>query len=162
RLMYPIVNEAARCLAEGIVTDAQDVDIGMIFGTGFAPFRGGPLRWAEQVGAKKMVETLEQLSGKVGARFAPSEPLVEMARNGKTSPLIESVAPVLQTEVILRSGKKVNGSIFKGVDPVQLNWVRSKVAEWSVKDPLELADQQGSGHVFLGSEMAYDMGVIPG
>ncbi|MBI3541661.1 MAG: hypothetical protein HY075_00080 [Deltaproteobacteria bacterium] len=83
RMMYPIVNEAALCLAEGIVGDAQDVDIGMIFGTGFAPFRGGPLRYADSVGLSNIVAKLDELSKKVSPRFTPSPALVERARKGQ-------------------------------------------------------------------------------
>lgn len=84
RLMYPIINEAAMCLAEGIVTEAQDVDLGMIMGTGFPPFRGGPLRYADAVGAKIIVKKLEELAGQYGARFAPCDALLERARKGQT------------------------------------------------------------------------------
>ncbi|MBI3541660.1 MAG: ABC transporter permease [Deltaproteobacteria bacterium] len=78
------------------------------------------------------------------------------------SPLVEQVYPVLQTEVILRSGKKVNGSVLKGVGDDQLEWLKRKVVEWSAKDLLAEADNAGTAHLFLGAEMAYDMGVIPG
>ena len=56
RLIYPLVNEAARCLEENIVERADDVDLAMVFGTGFAPFRGGPLQYADSVGLGKIVE----------------------------------------------------------------------------------------------------------
>lgn len=84
RMIYPMINEAALCLAEGIVAESQDVDLGMIMGTGFPPFRGGPLRYADAVGVDKVVATLEELSKIVGPRFAPSAPLVEMAKKGRT------------------------------------------------------------------------------
>lgn len=83
RMIYPIVSEAALCLAEGIVNEAQDVDIGMIFGTGFAPFRGGPCRWADAYGLQAIVSNLEQLAKTVSPRFAPSEPLIQRARKGQ-------------------------------------------------------------------------------
>ena len=52
RLMFLMVNEAARCVEEGVVDSPEDADYGMILGTGFAPFRGGPLRFAEHFGLK--------------------------------------------------------------------------------------------------------------
>jgi 3-hydroxyacyl-CoA dehydrogenase/enoyl-CoA hydratase/3-hydroxybutyryl-CoA epimerase len=78
RLVYPLINEAARCLDERIVAKADDIDLAMVFGTGFAPFRGGPLRYADSVGVPQIVKTLERLSA--GApRFTPCERLRRMA-----------------------------------------------------------------------------------
>ena len=56
-----MVNEAARCLEEKVVASPEDADYGMILGTGFAPFRGGPLRFAEHFGLKKLVDEMERL-----------------------------------------------------------------------------------------------------
>ncbi len=75
RLVLPMVNEAARCLEEGIVSRPLDVDLGMVMGTGFPPFRGGLLRYADARGVADVVERLEALAGSVDARFAPSEAL---------------------------------------------------------------------------------------
>jgi len=83
RMIYPMINEAAICLQEGIVADAQDVDLGMIMGTGFPPFRGGLLRYADSVGVANIVNKLEDLAKRVGSRYTPSQPLVERARSGK-------------------------------------------------------------------------------
>ncbi|MBI1862352.1 MAG: hypothetical protein HYR96_15675, partial [Deltaproteobacteria bacterium] len=83
RMTYLMVNEGARCLQEGIVRDAGEVDIGMIFGTGFAPFRGGLLRYADSVGASNIVADLDVFAAKIGERFAPSDALKEMAASGK-------------------------------------------------------------------------------
>jgi 3-hydroxyacyl-CoA dehydrogenase/enoyl-CoA hydratase/3-hydroxybutyryl-CoA epimerase len=83
RLIYPMINEAALCLEEGIVAEAQDVDLGMIMGTGFPPFRGGPLRYADAVGLDKIVAKLEELAKVVGPRFEPSKPLRERAKQGR-------------------------------------------------------------------------------
>jgi len=70
RLILPILNESMTCLREGVVEDADLLDAGMVFGTGFAPFRGGPLHYAE--GKKeKMTERLREFEGKYGTRFAP-------------------------------------------------------------------------------------------
>jgi len=81
RLIYPIVNEAARCLQEGIVERPEDVDLAMVFGTGFAPFRGGPLRYADSVGLDNIVQRLEVLALE-HPRFAPSDALREIAARG--------------------------------------------------------------------------------
>jgi 3-hydroxyacyl-CoA dehydrogenase / enoyl-CoA hydratase / 3-hydroxybutyryl-CoA epimerase len=82
RLVYPIINEAARCLDEKIVANADDVDLAMVFGTGFAPFRGGPLRYADSVGLPKIVETLDRLS-KDHPRFTPCDALRRKAAAGE-------------------------------------------------------------------------------
>ncbi|MEX2172182.1 MAG: 3-hydroxyacyl-CoA dehydrogenase NAD-binding domain-containing protein [Pirellulales bacterium] len=80
RLFLPMLVEAARVLEEGLVRHARDVDIGMIFGTGFPPFRGGLLFWADTVGAAKIVEMLKPYAA-LGKRFIPSELLTELARD---------------------------------------------------------------------------------
>jgi len=82
RLIYPLINEAARCLDEKIVEKADDVDLAMVFGTGFAPFRGGPLRYADSVGVAKIVQKLDQLAA-TAPRFAPCERLRRMATAGE-------------------------------------------------------------------------------
>ncbi len=82
RVLFPMINEASLCLQEKIVERPEDVDLGMIMGTGFPPFRGGLLKWADSLGAEKIVDKLEELTSKYGARFKPSEALKQMARNG--------------------------------------------------------------------------------
>jgi 3-hydroxyacyl-CoA dehydrogenase/enoyl-CoA hydratase/3-hydroxybutyryl-CoA epimerase len=72
RLIFALLNESAHCLAEDIVADADLVDAGVIFGTGFAPFRGGPLHHAKQTGIDGVVAQLEALAAAHGPRFAPS------------------------------------------------------------------------------------------
>ena len=85
RAMYNMVNEAALVLLEEkIVETAEEVDLGMIMGTGFPPFRGGLLRWADTVGSEKMVDTLELYAKKYGHRFKPSNPLRSMAKTQRT------------------------------------------------------------------------------
>ena len=74
RMIFPIINEAARCLEERIVAKSEDIDLAMVFGTGFAPFRGGPMRYGESVGFAKIVETLEKLANG-RPRLAPSDAL---------------------------------------------------------------------------------------
>lgn len=71
RLIMRLVNEAARCLRLGIVTDPDMVDIGLVYGTGFAPFRGGPLGYAEALGTGEVISRLMELAERYGPRFAP-------------------------------------------------------------------------------------------
>ena len=73
RLIMPLLNEAAACLHEAVVEDADLLDAGVVFGTGFAPFRGGPIRYARQRGVDDVVRTLEALAARFGTRFTPHE-----------------------------------------------------------------------------------------
>ena len=85
RCMFQMINEASRALCEDEVVDtASEVDLAMIMGTGFPPFRGGLLRYADFIGARKIVETLEEYAARLGDRFKPSQSLVEMVKNGKS------------------------------------------------------------------------------
>jgi len=79
RMIYPMVNEAARCLEEKIVKQPRDVDVGMIFGTGFAPFRGGLLTYADTENITRIVNSLGEFAAKHGARFEPAKILQNMA-----------------------------------------------------------------------------------
>ncbi|MEJ2367004.1 MAG: 3-hydroxyacyl-CoA dehydrogenase NAD-binding domain-containing protein [Acidobacteriota bacterium] len=83
RMVLPMINEASRILEEKIVETPQDVDLGMIMGTGFPPFRGGLLRYADSLGAGHVADRLKALAEEAGPRFAPSPSLVEMASRGK-------------------------------------------------------------------------------
>jgi 3-hydroxyacyl-CoA dehydrogenase/enoyl-CoA hydratase/3-hydroxybutyryl-CoA epimerase len=71
RLILALVNECVACLREAIVEDADLIDAGVIFGTGFAPFRGGPLAYARTRGLDACMARLETLAGRYGARFLP-------------------------------------------------------------------------------------------
>ncbi len=71
RLVMRIVNEAMACLREGVVQDADAVDAGMVYGTGFAPFTGGPMRYVETLGETGVSHSLHQLSEEYGERFIP-------------------------------------------------------------------------------------------
>ena len=73
RLMLPMVNEAVACLSEGVVTDADLLDAGVIFGTGFAPFRGGPLNYARERGIDDVRASLDRLAETHGDRFRAHE-----------------------------------------------------------------------------------------
>jgi 3-hydroxyacyl-CoA dehydrogenase/enoyl-CoA hydratase/3-hydroxybutyryl-CoA epimerase/3-hydroxyacyl-CoA dehydrogenase/enoyl-CoA hydratase/3-hydroxybutyryl-CoA epimerase/enoyl-CoA isomerase len=81
RLFLPMLVEATRMLQEKIVRDVRDVDLGLIFGIGFPPFRGGLLFWADTLGAAKIVEMLKPLAP-LGERFQPTPMLQEMAAKG--------------------------------------------------------------------------------
>ncbi len=82
RLSLALCNEAARALGDGTVRSARDGDIGAVFGIGFPPFRGGPFRALDAMGAKAAVEALTRLRDRHGARFEPAPLLVEQARTG--------------------------------------------------------------------------------
>lgn len=84
RCVLMMINEAAMCLSEGIIRRPHEVDAGMIFGTGFPPFRGGLLRYADSLGSNRVVERLEYYAGKLGDHFKPAAMLVEMARQGRS------------------------------------------------------------------------------
>ena len=73
RLILALVNECVACLRERIVEDADLIDAGVIFGTGFAPFRGGPLNYAKARGVTGCVQRLQELAQRHGARFHPDE-----------------------------------------------------------------------------------------
>jgi len=80
RLVLGMLNEAARAVGEGVVRSPRDGDIGAIFGFGFPPFRGGPLRHADDLGAARLVADLERLAERLGPRFAPCEVLLDLAK----------------------------------------------------------------------------------
>ncbi len=81
RLIFLMVNEAARCVEGKVVDSPEDADYGMILGTGFAPFRGGPLRLAEHFGLDKVVDELERMA-QSEEKFSPCEILKKHARDG--------------------------------------------------------------------------------
>jgi len=71
RLVLPMVNEAVACLGDGVVDSADLLDAGVIFGTGFAPFRGGPIQYVRETGVDVVRGRLEALAAKYGPRFKP-------------------------------------------------------------------------------------------
>ena len=80
-----MINEGARCLEDKIVDKASAIDIGMIFGTGFPPFLGGLLKYADTIGIPQVVARLEELSQKFGsARFAPCRYLMGLKEKNKS------------------------------------------------------------------------------
>jgi 3-hydroxyacyl-CoA dehydrogenase/enoyl-CoA hydratase/3-hydroxybutyryl-CoA epimerase len=84
RCVYMMLNEAVRCLDEGIIRNARDGDIGAIFGIGFPPFLGGPFRYIDTIGADTIVKRMNEWQSSLGERFAPCEKLVAMAENNQT------------------------------------------------------------------------------
>ena len=91
RCVAQMLNEAVRCLDDGIIASPRDGDIGAIFGIGFPPFLGGPFSYMDSVGASKVSSDMATLASN-NAIFAPSETLTSMADNGKTFYETASVA----------------------------------------------------------------------
>ncbi len=83
RMVLPMVNEAAHCLEEGVVASPEKLDLAMIFGTGFPPFRGGLLRYADSLGLDRIIARLGDLAERLGPRFAPAESLRRLAEAGR-------------------------------------------------------------------------------
>ena len=83
RCTAQMLNEAVRCLEEGIIASARDGDIGAIFGIGFPPFLGGPFRYIDKLGVNNLVATLRQLESRFGSRFTPCDTLLKMATDGE-------------------------------------------------------------------------------
>ncbi len=78
------INEAALMMEEGICDRHQDMDLAMIYGTGFPPYRGGILRYADKWGLRNVYKKLSELEKQYGVRFKPAEMIKEMAESGKT------------------------------------------------------------------------------
>jgi 3-hydroxyacyl-CoA dehydrogenase/enoyl-CoA hydratase/3-hydroxybutyryl-CoA epimerase len=83
RCSLQLINEAVHCWGEGILRSPRDGDIGAIFGLGFPPFRGGPFRYVDTLGAAEVLKRIEGYHARFGKRWAPAPALVEMARTGK-------------------------------------------------------------------------------
>lgn len=82
RAILTMVNEAARCLDEHVVADAETLDMAMLLGTGFAPFRGGLLRWSDEQGAAEIARRLDALAQNFGERFKPAPLIERLAQDG--------------------------------------------------------------------------------
>jgi 3-hydroxyacyl-CoA dehydrogenase / enoyl-CoA hydratase / 3-hydroxybutyryl-CoA epimerase len=82
RLSLGMINEAVRCLEDGVLRSARDGDVGAVFGIGFPPFRGGPFWMIDQTGANQILERLRRLETEHGSRFTPAPLLVEKAGSG--------------------------------------------------------------------------------
>ncbi|HTI62086.1 MAG TPA: 3-hydroxyacyl-CoA dehydrogenase NAD-binding domain-containing protein, partial [Gemmatimonadaceae bacterium] len=84
RCVLAMVNEAVRCLDEGILRSPRDGDVGAVFGIGFPPFRGGPFRYADSIGATQIVERLEDLDLRYHPRFEAADLLLDMSATGRS------------------------------------------------------------------------------
>jgi 3-hydroxyacyl-CoA dehydrogenase/enoyl-CoA hydratase/3-hydroxybutyryl-CoA epimerase len=82
RCVFAMLNEAARCLEEGIIASPRDGDVGAVYGIGFPPFRGGPFRYLDTLGIPTVIRALEVLDGRFSPRFRPAGILREMASAG--------------------------------------------------------------------------------
>jgi len=81
-MVLPMVNEAGRCLEEGVVASAGSLDLAMIMGTGFPPFRGGLCRWADRQGPGELSKIMAGLAAEVGERFRPSSAFLTTTEKG--------------------------------------------------------------------------------
>jgi 3-hydroxyacyl-CoA dehydrogenase/enoyl-CoA hydratase/3-hydroxybutyryl-CoA epimerase len=83
RCALAMANEAVRCLEEGIIRCPRDGDVGAVFGIGYPPFRGGPFRYLDSLGAARAVALLEELNFRHSPRFVPCARLLSMAQRGE-------------------------------------------------------------------------------
>ncbi len=83
RMMLPMIIECSRCLEEKIVSSAAEVDIGLIYGLGFPPFRGGALRYAENVGIKELCQIAAKYS-RLGKLYEPTQQMLQLGQSGKS------------------------------------------------------------------------------
>jgi len=79
----PISLEAARCVAEGVVVDVREADVGSILGFGFAPFSGGAISYIDGMGTTEFVAMCKKLARKYGPQFKPNKLLIEMAKSNE-------------------------------------------------------------------------------
>ena len=109
RMVLVMVNEAARVLEEGVVGAPEDVDFGLIMGTGWAPFRGGPLRYADKRGLPEIVHRLDELARLAGPHFQPCKKLRDLADHGGSFYAAQSVpvAPGQTSDTTLDAEAKV-------------------------------------------------------
>jgi 3-hydroxyacyl-CoA dehydrogenase / enoyl-CoA hydratase / 3-hydroxybutyryl-CoA epimerase len=105
RLVLSMVNEAARTLEEKVVDAPEDVDFGMIMGTGWAPFRGGPLRFADHLGIATVVSRLNNLRDRVALHFTPCPLLSDMANRGASFYPPKEAIPPTPSEANSGTGK---------------------------------------------------------
>jgi 3-hydroxyacyl-CoA dehydrogenase/enoyl-CoA hydratase/3-hydroxybutyryl-CoA epimerase len=83
RCALQMISEALRCLEERVVRNARDADVGAVFGLGFPPFRGGPMRTVDTLGAEEALRRVRAYEDRFGARWSPAPLLVELAKTGK-------------------------------------------------------------------------------
>jgi len=106
RLILRMLNEAIACLDEGVVADRELLDAGMIFATGFAPFRGGLMQYAEETGFDKLYKRLEKLAKTHDDRFTPKQGWQKFLGNGKASTSVSKSASKLDSK--LSTGSQPN------------------------------------------------------
>lgn len=83
RCILQLINEASKCIEEGVIERPDYLDMAMVLGTGFPPFRAGPLAYADSIGLDRICQTLEELAVEVGERFKPSQLIQDLARENK-------------------------------------------------------------------------------
>jgi len=83
RCALAMVNEAVRCLGDGVLRDARDGDVGAVYGLGFPRFRGGPFRYVDTIGAADVLRRVQGYADRFGDRWQPAPLLVQMARKGE-------------------------------------------------------------------------------
>jgi 3-hydroxyacyl-CoA dehydrogenase/enoyl-CoA hydratase/3-hydroxybutyryl-CoA epimerase len=83
RTVLPMLNEAVRCLEDGVLRSTRDGDVGAVFGIGFPPFRGGPFRAIDAMGVGEVVRRLDALDARFPGRFTPADLLRDMAQRGE-------------------------------------------------------------------------------
>jgi 3-hydroxyacyl-CoA dehydrogenase/enoyl-CoA hydratase/3-hydroxybutyryl-CoA epimerase/enoyl-CoA isomerase len=83
RMMLPMIFECSRCLEDKIVEQPYEIDLSMLYGLGFPPFRGGVMRYADGLGAEKLVQLGEKYAPKLGKLYEPTEQIRQMAKSGK-------------------------------------------------------------------------------
>jgi 3-hydroxyacyl-CoA dehydrogenase/enoyl-CoA hydratase/3-hydroxybutyryl-CoA epimerase len=100
-----MLNEAARCLAENVIRSPRDGDVGAVFGFGFPPFRGGPFRYADAVGAAKLVEKAAKFAS-LGKLYEPTKQMRRLAETGaKFHDTEKSAKPAAETLELAGAGK---------------------------------------------------------
>jgi 3-hydroxyacyl-CoA dehydrogenase/enoyl-CoA hydratase/3-hydroxybutyryl-CoA epimerase len=105
RMTLAIINEAARCVEENVASGAGAVDLAMIFGAGFPPFRGGPLRHADALGLPRVAGRLQALRAERGERFAPAAIIERLAQQGESfTGLSPAASAPVQQELAVGSG----------------------------------------------------------
>ncbi len=82
RMMLPMLMESSRCLEDNIVETPTEVDMGLVYGIGFPPFRGGIFRWADTVGLNELLQRAEKHKA-LGKVYEPTEQIMKMAKDGK-------------------------------------------------------------------------------
>jgi 3-hydroxyacyl-CoA dehydrogenase/enoyl-CoA hydratase/3-hydroxybutyryl-CoA epimerase/enoyl-CoA isomerase len=82
RMMLPMIFESSRCLEDKIVESAMELDLSLLYGLGFPPFRGGAMKYADSIGAKKLVELGQRYAATLGKMYEPTAQIRDMAQKG--------------------------------------------------------------------------------